>query len=286
MRGRRQLRALRREPTAIAALAIASTLLAVAVLLPIFVRTDFAEANLLERLKAPSWLGGSGLLGTDQLGRDLALRIVHGLRTSFGVALLATMVGGLIGTAVGLVAGYFGGRLDALLMRLTDIQMSLPGLLIVMVLVGVFGGGVRSLVIVLGVNSWMLYARVLRAAVLTMRSSDLVVATQGLGAGSTRIILRHILPNNLVPIVAVTALEFSRIMLAEASLSFLGFGVSPPQVSLGAMLAQGRDYLQTSWWIATFSGLFLALTVLSTNLIGSWLQRSSDPVSAMRGGLD
>jgi peptide/nickel transport system permease protein len=203
---------------------------------------------------------------------------MYGMRTSFLVGALATLIGALFGTLVGLISGYFGGVSDAVLMRLTDIELAFPGILLVMVLVTATGGGIRSLVVVLGLISWMLYARVVRGAVLTLRTTDLITATIGLGASTRRIIFVHVLPNVSAAAMSLLAVTFASLMLAEASLSFIGFGVKPPRISLGAILSSGRDYLSTSWWVSTFSGLFLLLGVLSTNLIGSWLHRVSDPL--------
>ncbi len=247
-----------------------------------FFSTDPVSSDLSRRLEAPSWLGGDGgILGTDQLGRQLWIRLLYGLRTSFTISICAVVIGAVIGTAVGIVAGYFGRWVDSLIMRIADIQMSIPAMLLVMTIIAVMSGGrTYVLILVLGLNSWMLYARVARANVLTLKHRDFVVATVGLGARPRRVMWRHLLPNSLSALVAVATLELARIMLAEASLSFLGFGVQSPTISLGAILAEGRDYLQTQWWVSTFAGLVLALAVLTTNLLGSWLQRVSDPLTA------
>ncbi|GEL26389.1 peptide ABC transporter permease [Pseudonocardia sulfidoxydans NBRC 16205] len=271
------LGSLRRQPVIAVAAIVAAVLLILAVAYPLLTHVDPNGSQLRLRLQPPSWLGGEGLLGTDQLGRDLWTRILFGLRTSFLVSIGACVVGAVVGTAVGLAAGYFGGKLDAVLMRITDIQLSFPALLLAMLVVGLLGKGIWLLVLILGLSTWMIFARVIRSAVLQIRSTELVVSSTSIGATRTRIVLRHVLPNVLGPLAALVALEFARIMLAEASLSFLGFGVEPPGISLGAILAGGRDYLQSQWWIATFAGLFLALAVLSTNLVGSWLQRVVDP---------
>jgi peptide/nickel transport system permease protein len=208
---------------------------------------------------------------------------MYGMRTSFLVGALAALIGAVFGTLVGLVSGYFGGIGDAVLMRLTDIELAFPGILLVMVLVTATGGGVGTLIVVLGSISWMLYARVVRGAVLTLRTTDLITATTGLGASTWRIIFVHVLPNVAAAAMSLLAVTFASLMLAEASLSFIGFGVKPPRISLGAILSSGRDYLSTSWWVSTFSGLFLLMGVLSTNLIGSWLHRITDPLTIRSG---
>lgn len=275
---------LRQRPVILLAMIVAAALIFSSVLVPLISDLDASAPRLSKRLESPSWAGGEGgLLGTDSLGRDLFLRIMHGMRTSFLVGASAALIGAVLGTLIGLVSGYFGGIADAVLMRLTDIELAFPGILLVMVLVTAIDRGVTALVVVLGVISWMLYARVVRGAVLTLRTTDLVTATTGLGASTPRIIFVHVLPNVAASAVSLLAVTFAALMLAEASLSFIGFGVQPPRISLGAILSSGRDYLSTSWWISTFSGLALLLGVLSTNLIGSWLQRVTDPLTIRSG---
>ena len=280
MSARRLWAELQRRPVIIAAILVAVALVVSSVLVPIISDLDASAPRLSRRLQGPSWAGGEGgLLGTDSLGRDLFLRIMHGMRTSFAVGALAALLGAVLGTLIGLISGYFGGAVDAVMMRLTDIELAFPGILLVMVLVRVLERGIVGLVIVLGLISWMLYARVVRGAVLTLRTSELVTATTGLGASTPRILFVHVLPNVAAAAMSLMAVTFAALMLAEASLSFIGFGVQPPQISLGAILSSGREYLSTSWWISTFSGLFLLLGVLSTNLIGSWLHRVTDPLT-------
>ena len=275
---------LRHQPVVVVAMVIASALIVSSLLVPVLSDLDVSEPRLSMRLEGPSWAGGEGgLLGTDSLGRDLLLRIMYGMRTSFLVGALAALIGAVFGTFVGLVSGYFGGIGDAVLMRLTDIELAFPGILLVMVLVTATGGGVGTLIVVLGLISWMLYARVVRGAVLTLRTTELVTATIGLGATTRRTIFVHVLPNVAAAATSLLAVTFASLMLAEASLSFIGFGVRPPRISLGAILSSGRDYLSTSWWISTFSGLFLLMGVLSTNLIGSWLHRITDPLTIRSG---
>jgi peptide/nickel transport system permease protein len=263
---------------------VAIALILSSVLVPFVSDLDASAPRLGKRLEAPSWAGGEGgLLGTDSLGRDLFLRIMYGMRTSFLVGASAALIGAVLGTLIGLISGYFGGAVDAVLMRLTDIELAFPAILLVMVLVTAIDRGVTALVVVLGLISWMLYARVVRGAVLTLRTTELVTATTGLGASTPRIIFVHVLPNVAASAVSLLAVTFAALMLAEASLSFIGFGVRPPRISLGAILSSGRDYLSTSWWISTFSGLALLLGVLSTNLIGNWLQRVTDPLTIRSG---
>ena len=275
---------LRHQPVIVLAVAIAAALIVASLLVPFLSDLDASAPRLSKRLEGPSWAGGEGgLLGTDSLGRDLLLRIMYGMRTSFLVGALAALIGAVFGTLVGLISGYFGGIGDAVLMRLTDVELAFPGILLVMVLVTATGGGIGTLIVVLGLISWMLYARVVRGAVLTLRTTELITATTGLGASTWRIIFVHVLPNVAAAAMSLLAVTFASLMLAEASLSFIGFGVKPPRISLGAILSSGRDYLSTSWWISTFSGLFLLMGVLSTNLIGSWLHRITDPLTIRSG---
>lgn len=275
---------LRHQPVIVLAVAIAAALIVSSLLVPFLSDLDASAPRLSKRLEGPSWAGGEGgLLGTDSLGRDLLLRIMYGMRTSFLVGALAALIGAVFGTLVGLISGYFGGIGDAVLMRLTDVELAFPGILLVMVLVTATGGGIGTLIVVLGLISWMLYARVVRGAVLTLRTTELITATTGLGASTWRIIFVHVLPNVAAAAMSLLAVTFASLMLAEASLSFIGFGVKPPRISLGAILSSGRDYLSTSWWISTFSGLFLLMGVLSTNLIGSWLHRITDPLTIRSG---
>jgi peptide/nickel transport system permease protein len=253
-------------------------LLVIAFLVPALATTDPDHQNLLKRLIAPTWHSGTDVLGTDQLGRAMWIRLAEGLRTSYIVACLAVALGFAIGVTAGLTAGYMGGRTDDVIMRVAEIQMSLPGLLIAIAILAVLGGGVVPLIIILGLDNWMLYARTSRSLVRTMRDSDFVLATRSLGATAPRTVFRHLLPNATPALVAIATIELSRVMLAEAALSFLGFGVQPPTVSLGLILAQGRDYLAVQWWITTLAGALLAVAVLCVSLFGNWLQRVTDPV--------
>lgn len=271
----------RREPVIMFAAGALLIVILLAAIFPVVSGIDPNKSDIGNRLAAPSWIGGNGgLLGTDELGRDLALRILHGIRTSFAIGALAALLGAALGATLGLVSGYFGGRIDTFIMRVADIQLSFPGLLLVLVIVGALGRGILILVLLLGLLSWMQFARVVRSAVLSFRTTELVTATRGLGASHARTLILHILPNVAPILVALVTLRFAQVMLAEASLSFLGFGIQPPQISLGAILAQGRQLLLRAWWLSTFAGIFLTLGVLNTNLVGSWLYRKMDPLTS------
>lgn len=265
---------LRRRPVVITAIVVWIGLFVLTIVVPLVVDTDPNAPVLTSRLVAPNWAGGDGggLLGTDPLGRDLLLQLIYGLRTSFLIAGGAMLLAAVVGTIVGLLAGYFGGLVDALLMRYTDVQLAFPGLLLVIIFVRALGRTPSVVVLTLGLLSWPLSARIVRSAVLQLRSTEMVVAHVGLGATAARILGVHVFPNVLAPLASVMTLDFARLMLAEASLSFVGFGLVAPDISLGLILGAGRQYVQNQWWVATFSGLALAIAVLATNLIGNWLQ--------------
>jgi peptide/nickel transport system permease protein len=220
---------------------------------------------------------GAHPMGTDQLGRDILSRIVTGSRVTLGVAVSAVVVGGVVGVLLGLVAGYFGGWLDRLLMRLVDIQLAIPLMLLALMVVAALGPSLRNLVIVLALTSWVRYARIVRGSVLEIREREFVQSARAIGAGSGRILLLHILPNVLTPALVVATLELSRVIVLEAGLSFLGLGIQPPSPSWGRMLAEGRTYISTAWWIITLPGVALMLCVLGVNLTGDWLRDRFDP---------
>jgi peptide/nickel transport system permease protein len=260
-------------------------LVLVAVFGPLLDLPDPVRTNLRARMVAPT-IGWSGLgahpLGTDQLGRDILSRIVAGSRVTLMVAGAAVVLGGVLGTLLGLVAGFFGGWVDRILMRLVDIQLAIPLMLLALMVVAAAGPSLQNLIGVLALVSWVRYARIVRSQVLAVREREFVQSARAIGASSTRIILRHILPNVLTPAVVVATLELARVIVLEAGLSFLGLGVQPPSPSWGRMLAEGRTYISSAWWIITFPGLALMLTVLSVNLLGDWLRDYLDPRLAVR----
>ncbi|MCX8997303.1 ABC transporter permease [Rhizobiaceae bacterium BDR2-2] len=242
---------------------------------------DPVRGSLTARLLPPTWSGpfspGPHPLGTDQLGRDILSRIIYGSRATLAIAGMAVILGGIAGVVLGIVAGYFRGFLDALLMRLVDIQLALPLMLLALLVVASFGPSMTNLVIVLALTSWIRYARIVRGQVLSVREREFVLSTQAIGASTARIMFRHILPNILTPAVVVATLELARIIIMDAALSFLGLGLQPPAPSWGRMLADGRTYMSTAWWVVTFPGLAIVLTVLSVNLVGDWLRDYFDP---------
>ena len=234
-------------------------------------------------LTAPE-TGGSipHLLGTDPLGRDQLTRLVYGGRVSLAVGLASVLVSGSVGIVLGLVAGYYRGYVDDAIMRLVDVQMGFPSLLLALFVLYAVGGGVANVILVLAVTRWMIYARVTRGLVLSYRESLFVEAARALGCTDRRIIFLHLLPNLLSPILVLATLEVAYMILTEASLSFLGLGIQPPQSSWGLMLAQGRQYVTTAWWLVTFPGLAILLTALSLNLVATWLRAVSDPTQRWR----
>jgi len=268
---------------------IGGVMLAVLVLIalfgPLLDLPDPTRGNLRARMVPPtwSWLAmGAHPLGTDQLGRDILSRIVAGSRITLLIGCSAVLLGGVLGTVLGLMSGYFGGWFDRILMRIVDIQLALPLMLLALMVVAALGPSLGNLVIVLALVSWVRYARIVRGQVLAVREREFVQSARAIGASPLRIILRHILPNVLTPALVVATLELARVIVLEAGLSFLGLGVQPPDPSWGRMLADGRTYISSAWWIITFPGLALMLTVLSVNLMGDWLRDYFDPRLGVR----
>ncbi len=257
----------------------------VAVLGPHLALPDPVHPDLRARMVPPtvSWAGlGAHPFGTDQLGRDILARIVAGSRVTLSVAAAAVVLGGILGTLAGLVSGYLGGIVDRVVMRLVDIQLAVPLMLLALMVVAALGPSVRNLIVVLAVVSWVRYARIVRGQVLAVRELEFIQSARAISASTTRILLRHTLPNVLTPTVVVATLELARVIVLEAGLSFLGLGVQPPSPSWGRMLAEGRAYIATAWWIITLPGLALMLTVLAINLVGDWLRDYFDPRLAGR----
>jgi peptide/nickel transport system permease protein len=216
-------------------------------------------------------------LGTDALGRDILSRTIYGARISMMVGIGVVFIQGVIGVMVGLLAGYFGGWVDSVLMRLADVQQAIPFLILAVAVAAVLDASLRNVIIVLGLAGWVPYGRVVRGQVLSVRERDFVEATRALGSGHLHIIFGHILPNILAPITVIATLTISTMILAEASLSFLGLGVPPPAPTWGGMVASGRDYLASAWWVSVIPGIAIFLTVLSINLLGDRLRELTDP---------
>ncbi|HSX75983.1 MAG TPA: ABC transporter permease [Shinella sp.] len=247
---------------------------------PLIAPYEPAAQSLTARLKPPVWMAKGSwehILGTDNLGRDVFSRILWGARATLLIGAVTCLLAGTIGTVVGLFAGFLGGRTDSVLMRLVDIQVSFPGILLILLVVAVLGPGVWTLIAVLSVTNWMVYARLVRGIVSSTRQTPYVEAAEVIGCRPGRVIFRHILPNLVSPLLTLAILEFTNIVLAEAAVSFLGFGVQPPATSWGLDVASGRDYLFVAWWLVTFPGLAIVATVLSINLFANWLRVTTDP---------
>ena len=222
------------------------------------------------------------LLGTDHLGRDYLSRLIYGGRISISVGLLGVLVSSVIGVFLGITAGYYRGILDDVIMRAVDIFMSVPLLLLALMVLFILGPSFTNIIIVFAVARWMLFCRVTRGVVLSLREQAFVDAARAIGASDGRIIGRHVLPNLITPLLTLAALEVPRNILTESTLSFLGFGIQPPESSWGLMLSQGRDYIVTAWWVVVVPGTAIFLTALSFNLFGVWMRAVSDPLQRWR----
>lgn len=231
--------------------------------------------DLTARLLGPGAPGH--LLGTDPLGRDVARLIVDGARLSILIAVAAVCIACVVGVTCGLISGYFGGWIDAVLMRWTDIQLSFPFILLAILVLSLFGGGIGNLIVVLALTGWMDFARIVRSQVLSAREQGYVLAARAIGVGSLRLLVRHILPSVASSIIVLATLNTSINILFEAALTFLGLGISPQTPTWGGMLSDGRVYLSTAWWIATFPGLAIMVTTLAINIMGDWLRDVLDP---------
>lgn len=216
-------------------------------------------------------------LGTDQLGRDILSRILHAARVTVGISLTAVALTAGVGIALGLIAGFYGGLIDNVLMRIVDIQLAFPTILLAITMIAVLGRGIGILILVFAIAEWVRYVRIIRAQVLVVKEMQYVEAARALGAADARIVIGHVLRNVLTDIIILMNLEIGRIILLESSLSYLGLGVQPPLPTWGNMVNEGRLYLQTSWWVVTFPGLAIVLSVLGLNLFGEGLRGAYDP---------
>jgi peptide/nickel transport system permease protein len=271
------MRRVARQPMILVGGLILAAVVVASAAAPWLTRADPLRPSFAQRLRPPQGFGAAHPLGTDNLGRDILARVLHGGRLSLVLAATAVALAAGIGVAVGLLAGLIGGRLDDLVMRLADVQLAFPVIMLAIAIVAVVGTSAAALVGVLALSGWVLYARTVRAAVLTIRETDYVEAARTLGAGNLRLIGRHILPNTLAPILVLGSSQFATMVLLESGLSFLGLGLQPPQPSWGLMLAEGRDYLSNAWWLATVPGIAISLVVLGANLFGDGLRDLLDP---------
>jgi peptide/nickel transport system permease protein len=222
------------------------------------------------------------LLGTDHLGRDMLTRLIYGGRISLTVGVLGVVVSGSIGIFLGLIAGYYRGAVDDIIMRAVDIFMSIPLLFLALMVLFILGPSFTNIIIVFAVARWMLYCRITRGVVMSLREQTFVEAARAIGCSDQRVIVRHIIPNLITPLMTIAALEVPRNILTESALSFLGFGIQPPDSSWGLMLASGREYITSAWWVVVVPGLAIFLTALAFNLLGVWLRAVSDPLQRWR----
>lgn len=277
---KRTLRSLAKSRTAVVGMVVLAVVIVVAIAAAWIAPHNPNEQVLERRLLPPAWLDGGSrahLLGTDHLGRDILSRMIYGSRISLAVGFSAVLISGLLGIGVGLIAGYYGRAYEAAIMRLVDIQLAFPFILLALAIIGVLGPGLRNVILVLGVAGWMVYARVVRGQVLSVREREFVEAARAIGASDLRIIRRHVLPNTLAPVIIVATFAVATCIITEASLTFFGLGVEATIPTWGSMLSDGRAYMGTAWWLTTFPGLAMMLTVLALNVIGDWLREYIDP---------
>jgi peptide/nickel transport system permease protein len=274
-RGRR-----RTAPVVLLLVLLMAILVLPAVLAPWLAPHDPLEGRLAHKLRPPVWLPGGDWtypLGTDPLGRDILSRLIHGARVSLSVSLVAILIGGIVGTALGLVAGYFGGWTDTVIMRGVDVAFSMPTILLALVLAAVIGPSFQTVIIIVALLLWARYARQVRGEVLSVRERDFVAQARIAGCSHLRIIAGHVLPNVTNTLIVLATLQVGYVILLEGTLSFLGVGIPPPSPAWGLMVATGRGLIVSAWWVSFFPGLAIVLTVLTLNLLGDWLRDRFDP---------
>ena len=267
----------RLPPMVLVGVCLTSAVVATAIFAPLLAPHPYDDQDLSRALLPPFWLPGANPaypLGTDFLGRDLLSRLVYGARTSLAVGGLAVVLAGAVGITLGLMSGYFGRVVDSVTMRLVDLQLALPPIVLAIAILTVVQPNLLTIAVVLGLLGWVQYARVMRGQTLSLREREFVLAARVVGAGSPRILRKHIFPNAVGPILVIATVNVSTMILAEASLSFLGIGVRPPTPAWGSMLSESRDVFHLAWWTAVFPGLAIVLTVFGINLLGdAWQNR-------------
>jgi len=276
-RGRRNLW---RNKAALLGFVILAGVLATALLAPLLAPYDPNQQALAQRLLPPAWAPGgkpSHILGTDHLGRDILSRIIYGSRISLLVGITTVAVAGTLGSFLGLLSGYYGGWVDDVIMRVADVQLAFPFVLLALAVMAVVGPGLKNIIVVLGITGWVEYGRVVRAEVLSLRSREYVEAAKAIGNRDAVIIWRHVLPNVATSIIVIATLQMGRMIISESALTFLGLGIEPTIPTWGGMLNDGRNYMNNQWWVSTFPGLALLFTVLASNLVGDWLRDTLDP---------
>jgi peptide/nickel transport system permease protein len=276
----RQWRKFTRNPVGIIGVLILLGVIGVAIFADHLAAHEPSKQRLIARFKPPAWMqGGSATypLGTDNVGRDILSRIIHGSRISLVVGFCAVGVSMLIGVTLGLLSGFLGGRTDVTIMGVVDIMLAFPQIILAFAMVAVLGPGIGNIILVLGLTGWERYARVVRAEVLALREREFVQAARALGVPTVRILFRHVMPNTFSSVIVMATLQTAQAILAEAALSFLGLGTGLTYPSWGQMTALGRDYVNVAWWISTFPGLAILLTVLAINLAGDRIRDVLDP---------
>jgi peptide/nickel transport system permease protein len=269
-----------RNPMALAGILLLALIIFCAVAAPVIAPADPYYQNIGNRLAPPFWEAkGSpaNILGTDQLGRDILSRIIYGARVSLALGFLCTILSSMIGVSLGLLAGMGPARVGDAIMRLADAQIAFPFLVLAIAVIAVFGPGFVNLVIILSVFGWVHFARVVRGDALSMKEKEFIDSARTVGLPEWRIAVRHVLPNVLSPVIVIWTFAIAQIVIVESSLSFLGLGVQPPTPSWGSMLSDGRGYLETAWWLGTFPGVAIMLTVLAVNFVGDGLRDALDP---------
>jgi len=270
-----------RNPLSVAGLIIIGTLIGLAIVAPLVAPYDPTKTDVVNRLAPPS---AAHWFGTDALGRDILSRVIYGSRVSLRIALLAAVIATAIGVPLGIVSGYFRGRTDDLLMRLTDMFMAFPSLILAMAIAAALRPTLENVIIAISLAAWPAYARLARSVTLALREETFVEAARASGATSGRILRRHVLPGVLSPVVIQISLSMGGIILTAAGLGFIGLGAQPPTPEWGVMIAEGRNFITQQWWVSTFPGIAIALVVLGFNLLGDGIRDILDPRLRGRGG--
>ncbi len=281
VRSRRVASRALRNPLSVAGLVIIGTLIGLAIVAPLVAPYDPTKTDVVNRLAPPS---AAHWFGTDALGRDILSRVIYGSRVSLRIALLAAVIATAIGVPLGIVSGYFRGRTDDLLMRLTDMFMAFPSLILAMAIAAALRPTLENVIIAISLAAWPAYARLARSVTLALREETFVEAARASGATSGRILRRHVLPGVLSPVVIQVSLSMGGIILTAAGLGFIGLGAQPPTPEWGVMIAEGRNFITQQWWVSTFPGIAIALVVLGFNLLGDGIRDILDPRLRGRGG--
>ncbi len=274
-------RELLHRPIGLVGLGMTVLVTVMAVLAPRIAPHDPVAQDIVRRLQAPVWQTGdrTSILGTDGLGQDTLSRIIYGARVSLLIGASTVAIAAVLGVTLGIIAGYYRGKIATLIMRVADIQLGMPPIVLYLAVIAIFGPGLINLIIVLGVTGWVEYARLVRASVLSVKERQFVEAEVALGASDARILAQHIWPNVSSIVIIMSSLQFGRKILEAAGLSFLGLGVQPPTPDWGVMVAEGLESLERAWWVSTFPGVAILLTALGANVFGDWLRDYLDPQS-------